>query len=99
MIWKMILSNLDSLAHGLDPLRVHEVVVERVHRVVHRDVALSVEKGGCDHGDGDDEEDSELIVKMMMMELMMMEKVMMEMATTPGEKEVSSVETIVGVED
>ena len=91
--------NLDSLAHGLDALRVHEVVVERVHRVVHRDVALSVEKGGCDHGDGDDEEDSELIVKMMMMELMMMEKVMMEMATTPGEKEVSSVETIVRVED
>ena len=39
------------------------------------------------------------MVKMMMMELMMMVKVMMEMATTPGEKEVSSVETIIRVED
>ena len=38
-------------------------------------------------------------MKMMMMELMMMVKVMMEMATTPGEKEVSSVKTIVRVED
>ena len=38
-------------------------------------------------------------MKMMMMELMTMVKVMMEMATTPGEKEVSSVETIIRVED
>ena len=38
-------------------------------------------------------------MKMMMMELMMMVKVKMEMATTPGEKEISSVETIVRVED
>ena len=60
---------------------------------------LKIEDMTKEHGDRDDEEDSELIVKMMMMELMMMEKVMMEMATTPGEKEVSSVETIVRVED
>ena len=36
---------------------------------------------------------------MMMMELMMMVKVLMEMAISPGEKEVSSVEPIVRVED
>ena len=40
-----------------------------------------------------------MMMELMMMELMMMVKVMTEMATTPGEKEVASVETIVRVED
>ena len=83
-----MITNLDSFSHGLHTLGIHKAVVQAVNCVIHGDVALP--------------EYVKIMKMLKMVNIILKTKIMMmlkRIMIAPGKEEVTSVQTIIRVED